>query len=116
MKFGSSSKKSMLGFIPYVRGAFEAFVGFTLLTEPGALHDGYVRQDKDVLKLDLFKNVASIAWLYMIGTGAVGKIPLGDAKLANWTIVPITAHLTFAAFEAFMVFTAPKGKGSKKGK
>lgn len=43
MKFGSSSKKSMLGFIPYVRGAFEAFVGFTLLTEPGALHDGYVR-------------------------------------------------------------------------
>lgn len=26
------------------------------------------------------------------------------------------AHLTFAAFEAFMVFTAPKGKGSKKGK
>ena len=52
-------------------------------------------QDKDVLKLDLFKNVASIAWLYMIGTGAVGKIPLGDAKLANWTIVPITVSLQF---------------------
>ena len=55
-------------------------------------------QDKDVLKLDLFKNVASIAWLYMIGTGAVGKIPLGDAKLANWTIVPITVSFSLLLF------------------
>ena len=58
-------------------------------------------QDKDVLKLDLFKNVASIAWLYMIGTGAVGKIPLGDAKLANWTIVPITVSSVSSSFLIF---------------
>lgn len=59
-------------------------------------------QDKDVLKLDLFKNVASIAWLYMIGTGAVGKIPLGDAKLANWTIVPITVSFLLFSHLLFM--------------
>ena len=59
-----NSMSAMFGFIVYVDAAFEAFIGYNMFMDPGALHDGY--QPKKAYEVYAFE-MTGIACKYQHG-------------------------------------------------